>query len=274
MYKKIYHLSDIHIPLFKNINKHKIVLNLIIEDIENKHKEYNYGDGVIVIVGDLVHQKITISNEQILVLSWFLRRLEKICKVIIVAGNHDLLENNKERMDSITPVIEMLDLKNLIYLDKELEYKSGCFIDKNITWCLYSIFDEYKRPDIEKEKERGDKNKLVGLIHAPLIGSQTDLGFKMSGGEMVEIFYNLDYVLAGDIHLGQELKYKNTKIVYPSSPLQLSFGENISNHGYVIWDVNSGEYEKINIENDYGYYKFKINSENDILNNKEVLINL
>lgn len=274
MYKKIYHLSDIHIPLFKNINKHKIVLNLIIEDIEKKHKEYNYGDGVIVIVGDLVHQKITISNEQILVLSWFLRRLEKICKVIIVAGNHDLLENNKERMDSITPVIEMLDLKNLIYLDKELEYKSGCFIDKNITWCLYSIFDEYKRPDIEKEKERGDKNKLVGLIHAPLVGSQTDLGFKMSGGEMVEIFYNLDYVLAGDIHLGQELKYKNTKIVYPSSPLQLSFGENISNHGYVIWDVNSGEYEKINIENDYGYYKFKINSENDILNNKEVLINL
>ena len=115
MYKKIYHLSDIHIPLFKNINKHKIVLNLIIEDIEKKHKEYNYGDGVIVIVGDLVHQKITISNEQILVLSWFLRRLEKICKVIIVAGNHDLLENNKERMDSITPVIEMLDLKNLIY---------------------------------------------------------------------------------------------------------------------------------------------------------------
>lgn len=274
MYKKIYHLSDIHIPLFKNINKHKIVLNLIIEDIEKKHKEYNYGDGVIVIVGDLVHQKITISNEQILVLSWFLRRLEKICKVIIVAGNHDLLENNKERMDSITPVIEMLDLKNLIYLDKELEYKSGCLIDKNITWCLYSIFDEYKRPDIEKEKERGDKNKLVGLIHAPLVGSQTDLGFKMSGGEMVEIFYNLDYVLAGDIHLGQELKYKNTKIVYPSSPLQLSFGENISNHGYVIWDVNSGEYEKINIENDYGYYKFKINSEDDILNNKEVLINL
>lgn len=274
MYKKIYHLSDIHIPLFKNINKHKIVLNLIIEDIEKKHKEYNYGDGVIVIVGDLVHQKITISNEQILVLSWFLRRLEKICKVIIVAGNHDLLENNKERMDSITPIIEMLDLKNLIYLDKELEYKSGCLIDKNITWCLYSIFDEYKRPDIEKEKERGDKNKLVGLIHAPLVGSQTDLGFKMSGGEMVEIFYNLDYVLAGDIHLGQELKYKNTKIVYPSSPLQLSFGENISNHGYVIWDVNSGEYEKINIENDYGYYKFKINSENDILNNKEVLINL
>ena len=274
MYKKIYHLSDIHIPLFKNINKHKIVLNLIIEDIEKKHKEYNYEDGVIVIVGDLVHQKITISNEQILVLSWFLRRLEKICKVIIVAGNHDLLENNKERMDSITPVIEMLDLKNLIYLDKELEYKSGCFIDKNITWCLYSIFDEYKRPDIEKEKERGDKNKLVGLIHAPLVGSQTDLGFKMSGGEMVEIFYNLDYVLAGDIHLGQELKYKNTKIVYPSSPLQLSFGENISNHGYVIWDVNSGEYEKINIENDYGYYKFKINSEDDILNNKEVLINL
>ena len=274
MYKKIYHLSDIHIPLFKNINKHKIVLNLIIEDIEKKHKEYNYEDGVIVIVGDLVHQKITISNEQILVLSWFLRRLEKICKVIIVAGNHDLLENNKERMDSITPVIEMLDLKNLIYLDKELEYKSGCFIDKNITWCLYSIFDEYKRPDIEKEKERGDKNKLIGLIHAPLVGSQTDLGFKMSGGEMVEIFYNLDYVLAGDIHLGQELKYKNTKIVYPSSPLQLSFGENISNHGYVIWDVNSGEYEKINIENDYGYYKFKINSEDDILNNKEVLINL
>jgi DNA repair exonuclease SbcCD nuclease subunit len=273
MYKKIYHLSDIHIPLFKNINKYKTILGDVVLDISEKHKTYKYEEGIIMIAGDLVHQKITISNEQILVLSWFLRELEKICKVVIFAGNHDLLENNKERVDTITPIIEMLSLKNLVYLDKELEYTSGCYVDKNITWCLYSIFDEYKRPEIEKARELNPNNKFVGLIHAPLVGSKTDLGFSMSGGEMVEIFFNLDYVLAGDIHLGQELRFNDVKIVYPSSILQHSFGENVSGHGYVIWDVNSGEYTKIDIDSDFGYYKFKINAENDIVNNKEVLVN-
>jgi 3',5'-cyclic AMP phosphodiesterase CpdA len=33
--------------------------------------------------------------------AWFLRKLEEIAPVVLIAGNHDLLENNKDRMDTM-----------------------------------------------------------------------------------------------------------------------------------------------------------------------------
>jgi DNA repair exonuclease SbcCD nuclease subunit len=37
--------------------------------------------------------------------AWFLK-LEEIAPVVLIAGNHDLLENNKDRMDSLTPMVQ------------------------------------------------------------------------------------------------------------------------------------------------------------------------
>jgi 3',5'-cyclic AMP phosphodiesterase CpdA len=38
----------------------------------------------------------------------FFKALEEIAPLIVIAGNHDLLENNKDRLDSITPVVQFL----------------------------------------------------------------------------------------------------------------------------------------------------------------------
>ena len=46
------------------------------------------------------------------------------------------------------------------------------------------------------------------------------------------------------------------------------FGERIGDHGYLIWDVEHLDYNEYNIETDYGYYVFKINSLEDIDNQK------
>ena len=41
-----------------------------------------------------------------------------------------------------------------------------------------------------------------------------------------------------------------------------------------MWDVQNADYELINVPNEnYGYYKFKINSEDDIDNDKEEQLN-
>jgi predicted MPP superfamily phosphohydrolase len=76
--------------------------------------------------------------------AWFLRKLEEIAPVVLIAGNHDLLENNKDRMDSLTPMVQFLP-------DKEINYfkESKCYLDNNIVWCVYSIFEENAKPDIE-----------------------------------------------------------------------------------------------------------------------------
>ena len=60
----------------------------------------------------------------------------------------------------------------------------------------------------------------------------------------------------------------------PSSLIQQNFGEKINKHGFLWWDVQSKTYEEYDIETDYGFYQFKIDSINDIDNGSEILTNI
>jgi DNA repair exonuclease SbcCD nuclease subunit len=85
-----------------------------------------------------------------------------------------------------------------------------------------------------------------------------------------------DFVLLGDIHKYQIIKHKGVEMVYPSSLIQQNYGENVTGHGYVVWDINENEITHTHhqIESDYGFYKFKIISPDDVENSHEKLINL
>lgn len=269
MIKKIIHIADIHIRTYKMHREYKELLKQFIDEAKEITSDYKFGEVRIVIAGDLVHQKITISNEQLLLVTWFLRECSKIAPTVVIAGNHDLLENNKDRVDSITPCVELLDSTHIHYLKE-----SKCYEDDNVVWCVYSIFEENSRPDIESaRKEYGDDKRYVGLYHAPLVGAKTDLGYEFDHGVGFEHFEGCDMALLGDIHKRQSFNHKGIPIAYASSLIQQDFGENVSNHGYLLWDVESKEFEEHNIDSKYGFYKFKISSLEDLENNSEVLVN-
>ncbi len=63
-------------------------------------------------------------------------------------------------------------------------------------------------------------------------------------------------------------------IAFSGSILQQNFGENVSNHGFLFWDVESKTFEEHNVANRFPYYQFKIKSVDDIENNNEVITNL
>jgi hypothetical protein len=209
MIHKICHLSDIHIRNYKMHTQYKEVFNSFIRHIKRLRKEYSYEEMRIVIVGDLFHQKITVSNEQFILAHTFLKACAKYCPVIIIAGNHDLLENNKDRMDSISPIIEVLGDENIRYYKK-----SDCYLDDNVVWCVYSVFDSNIPPDIlGARKKYGDDKSYVGLFHAPVIGSKTDTGYKMEHGVNLTYFDGCDVVMLGDIHKIQSFELiKNKEI--------------------------------------------------------------
>lgn len=268
MVRKIIHCADIHIRTFRMHEEYKETFQKFIDEIKDYCKDFDYDEIRIAIVGDLVHQKITISNEQLMLSCWFLNQLSKIGKVVIVAGNHDLLENNRDRIDSISPMIQLLDNENIVY------YKdSECYQDDNIVWCNYSIFHENTRPDIEISKQEYPEKTHVGLYHAPLVGASTDIGYEFSEGTTLEHFEGCDMVLLGDIHKRQSFEYKGIPIAYPSSLIQQNFGETVGKHGYLIWDVESRTYIERDITTRYGFYQFKIKSLDDIENETEVLTN-
>lgn len=274
MVKKIISFSDLHLRTFKYHNEYKEVLTGFLNQIKELIKDYKYDEVRIAFIGDYVHNKITISSELLMLGTWLLKELEKIAPVIIVAGNHDMLLNNLDRMDSITPMVELINSSNIKYLKE-----SKCYEDDNIVWCNYSIFEESKRPDIETFKlENGiDNKKFCGLYHGPIMGNKTDIGFEFDHGAEVDIFKGLDFCLLGDIHLHQTAICKDgeklIKCVQNGSIIQQSYGENTFLHGFLLWDVENKDFEFHEVKNPYLFYQFKIKSLSDIDDDKEVLIN-
>jgi|AntRauTorcE11897_2_1112592.scaffolds.fasta_scaffold00071_35 DNA repair exonuclease SbcCD nuclease subunit len=197
MIKSVIHLADVHIRTYRMHDEYKEIFQTFIDEITEYCKDYKHEEIRIAIVGDLVHQKITISNEQLILSTWFLRELSKVGKVVIIAGNHDLLENNKDRVDSISPMIELLDNPHIAYYQE-----STCYLDDNVVWCNYSIFEGNERPDIEEGRAKhGDDKTYIGLYHAPIAGASTDVGYIFDDNHtQLNHFDGCDMVLLGDIH--------------------------------------------------------------------------
>lgn len=277
MIKRIISCSDIHIPSYKGIEELKVILNKFINECKTIANEIGKDNVRIVVAGDIFHNKISITNESIMAAGWLFSQLNDICKTIVIAGNHDLLLSNLNRVDSLTSLFEICDYDNVVFLDKELGYKSGCLVDDNVVWCLYSCFDEFSSPSIAAEKIKNEDKIYVGLIHGDINGAVTATGYLTEDSLSPAVFKDCDFVIAGHIHKQQEIKKNGVRIVYCSSINQKDFGESILGHGYVLWELDKKDYpyEFVNIDNsDGGFYKFSINTIEDLENDDEILINL
>ena len=267
MIKKIVHISDLHIRTFQLHDMYRRQFRLLVENLKEQVSSHNYDEVRVVITGDIAHQKINISNEQMMLTSWFITQLfEKIGKVIIIPGNHDFLENNTNRLDSITPIVELLDNNNLVYFRD-----SGVYEDENVNWVVYSLYQHNQRPEFVRED-----NKLhVGLFHGPIQGLSTDLGFEFENAYSPLNFVGLDLLLCGDIHKRQMFSLPNNgKAIMIGSLIQQNFGETVNHHGYGIYDVETNEYQTFDIENEQPFLHFSISDISDIENESEKLLNI
>lgn len=274
---KIIACADIHFKNLQGIDDLKNILEGFITQCENIIKEEESPEKVrIVVAGDVFDSKISITNEAHLAVDWFFKKLDNLCKTIVIAGNHDMAMNNLQRVDSLSTLFEIGNYKNIIYLDKELQYKSGCYIDNNVVWCLYSSFSGFSTPDIKSIKIQNPKHTYVGLIHGEVNGASTATNHVTVDSLDASVFEECDFVIAGHIHKRQEIKKNGVKIVYCSSITQKNFGETVSGHGFVLWDLDFDvTYKFIDVKNDKGgYYKLTINSIDDIDNDLEEIINL
>jgi DNA repair exonuclease SbcCD nuclease subunit len=271
MVKKIIHIADLHIRTIQMHDLYREQFETLIDEIR-EHNIVWYQEGIqyeeirIVVAGDIAHQKINISNEQLLLTSWFLKELSKYGKVVIIPGNHDFLENNTQRMDSITPVVQLLDDPTIVY------YKdSGDYIDENIQWVVYSLYQHNSRPEFTK-----DESKLtIGLFHGPIMGLSTDLGYEFEDAYDQLNFVDLDLLLCGDIHKRQQFTLPNGgHAIMVGSLIQQNFGETVKHHGYGVYDVTTNEYTFHDLPNEQPFLHFRINDIKDIENETEEHVNL
>ena len=273
MIKLIIHAADIHIRNMQRHEEYADQLTQFIEKCKQVASPFKKEEVRIVLAGDLVHQKNQTSPELFVFASTFIRQLEEIAQVIVISGNHDLLVNNTSRKDTMTALFETANFQNSVFVDGYLGFDSGTLIDDNVTWALYSIYADYRKPDIAQARQENPNNTVIGLYHGTIIGATLNNGTVMQDGTDGETFNGCDIVMAGDIHKRQELKRGNVPIVYPGSLIQQTFGETVTQHGFCVWNLEEKTHRFIDLDTEYGLYDFQISGVDDMNENKETLLN-
>lgn len=282
MIKKIIHVADIHIRLYKRMDECNAMLYKFVSSVKKNCEGYSSDEIRIVIAGDLVHQYNTVSNEMLSTACKLIRELEKIGKVIVISGNHDMEEVDSKRKDTITTIFDIGEFENAIFAEQELGYKSGCIVDDNVIWCLYSRWDWFSTPDIDivSSKPENAGKWRIGLFHGMVVGGTMQNGTIIEEGISQDELSKCDAVMMGHVHKRQEIIANGVDLVYPGSLIQQDMGETVSGHGYAIWEIEGTPDDGkdlcptfVDLDNDYAIYKFEIDGLDTVNECEEKLCN-
>jgi len=247
-FKNVFHIADIHLRLTKRHDEYNQVFERLYKAVERTPAET-----VVAVLGDVLHSKSDLSPECVKITTEFLQNLADRRPTVLIAGNHDATLANKNRLDSLSPIVDAINHTNLFYLKD-----SGLYILGDILFNHYSVFDEpdkyIKFKDIPKIYLNETRYKIA-LFHGPVNNAITDVGYKVASRTITnEIFDGHDIVLLGDIHRHQVLSQSDPIIVYVGSLIQQNHGEELKGHGFVFWDLKTKVFKHFEIPNDYGFY--------------------
>ncbi len=248
--RRIVHLADIHIRLFKRHDEYRECF----ETLYNQLRQEDLADSVIVVAGDILHAKTDMSPEMVVMATQFLKSLSDIAPTFIIAGNHDLNLSNMNRLDSLTPLVESINHPNLYYLKH-----SGVYTVSDTDFAVYSILDDKEMWPTHKDCT---SRRKVALYHGPVHGAQTDARYVITNRHVeVSAFNGFDMVLLGDIHKYQILQERSEGkpiVVYSSSLIQQNHGESVDNHGWCLWDMQTLSHQFKPLPNNFGYYTLEV----------------
>jgi DNA repair exonuclease SbcCD ATPase subunit/DNA repair exonuclease SbcCD nuclease subunit len=272
----IYHISDIHIHLYKRHDEYQQVFDSLLEYLRAEKKRLKIKPVsktdipvIVLITGDVLHSKSDLSPECIAFAYKFFKDILDIMPLVVIPGNHDLNMNNKDRLDSLTAIICDLPQHAAMYHLND----TGVTVLGNLVLSHASIFDYYIIPPAEL-RARLEPNKItkdcgsitnIALYHGRVNGCELFNGSRIDG-EVNTItkktitpsnFEGYDMALLGDIHKWQYIDESRTR-AYAGSLIQQNLGEDIDGHGILVWDVNARTCNHVPIKNDYGYVTFHL----------------
>jgi DNA repair exonuclease SbcCD ATPase subunit len=248
-YDYIYHISDIHIrPLHRHREYNEVFENLY------TFLETKTTSNIIAITGDILHEKDNLKPETVLLCRNFIKNLSKYGTVVIITGNHDMLENNSDRLDNLTAIVDDLPVHYLV--------NSGAYQFGNIVLVVSSLVD--KKFIRSTQVVNPDNLLTAAMYHGTINGSVNDVGYVIEDTtsystrfRKISDFDGYDLVLLGDIHKHQYLK---TNMAYPSSLIQQNFGENLEEHGVLEWNIKTKKAVFYPIQNRYGFINIYVNN--------------
>jgi len=209
----ILHVADIHIRLNKRHDEFKEVFNVLYEEIKLTPETT-----VVVLAGDVFHSKSDLSPECVQMAADLFKNIADVRPLVLIAGNHDATLSNKNRLDSLTPVVDAVNHPNLYYLKNTGLYGFG-----NILWNNMGVFDQpekWIRGDEIPAIYRNQYDHIIALFHGAVDRASLESGYSISNPAiMPDLFSDHHLALLGDIHLAQNMTINNDEIIIPETDL-------------------------------------------------------
>ena len=282
----IFHLSDLHIRngdnTYSRYEEYKEVFKNTIASIKKQIEvlELFFDNFIIVITGDIFHNKSVIGNYGLIMYRKFIQALSDVGRTYIISGNHDYDQSDINKPSLVYSTT--FAIPNVFVLNT-----TTSFIIDDIGISFVSIdetLDNYRNSGRLQDLPpfptiSGNVRYKLALFHGSFAAA------KLYNGKTVEDTFNpyplewvsdFDYVLLGDIHKRQVFSYKNKTICgYAGSLIQQNFGEDIVNHGYLIWDLYNKDIKKVNVYNDKGFINIRENDDSAANTaNKDIMIRI
>ena len=248
---RIAHLSDIHIRKTRRHQEYEVVLNNLISSLESLQIDR------IVLAGDLLHNKTDLSPEAVQLATMYIEALSNIAPLDLILGNHDCVINQHNRLDSVSPLVNLLEGHSITLHNKSGLYK----ITDNLSYGIFAQHDTSEEWPIEFDKEEGVH--YVALYHGAVDGSKTMSHHRIESDVEKGVFRNYDFGMLGDIHSRQPVildKNGRVKVAYSGSLIQQNFGEEIEK-GFLLWDLDSKRCGFIQVVNEWGFKTFRLDKE-------------
>jgi DNA repair exonuclease SbcCD ATPase subunit len=243
------HLSDLHI---RNDADKYVRYKQVFETTVASIKETMQGkEFIIVITGDVFHNKSNISSYGLLLYRVFIAKLCELAKVILFHGNHD--KNINDAMQPSLVYSSSFNIDNLMILKKTTSFTIG-----DVGFSYVSIDDTagVALPSLPRFPDVSGKHR-VALFHGTFVHSKLHNGSVLDGYPL-EWIEDFDYALLGDVHKRQVSIYKKkTMYGYSGSLVQQNYGEDIIDHGYLVWDLDERKATPVNVYDEFGYINVK-----------------
>lgn len=277
----VFHVSDLHIRngdiVQCRYNEYNDVFDKFFISLKNKIKQYEltFDDYVIVVSGDIFHNKNNIGNYGLVLYKKFIHNLTSIGRTIVFHGNHDKNQNEANQPSLVSSTIA---IDNLILLDTTM-----CFAIDDVCFSYVSIddtLDKYKtcgRIDELPQFPIIDAKHKVALFHGTFAKVSLYNGTRVGDEHRpypFEWIKEFDFAILGDIHLRQYGNYGKTIWGYSGSLVQQNYGEDIIDHGYMIWDLFNKTIEEVNVYNPIGLVNIKQESSQLLIRKRGVYIDI
>lgn len=194
---KILHIADIHLRNWKRHKEFKDVFKKLFTAVDQLPE-----NSIVTVGGDIVHAKTDMSPELIHMVSYLFTELADRRPTIVITGNHDTNLNNNNRLDALTPIVEVINHPNLFYLRNTGLYEIG-----DVLISVMSLLDPKEDyPSIDKIDNSKKYKHKIAMFHGTVANSKVDTGLSLSHGLGWDVFTGYDLVLLGDIHKRQIMR--------------------------------------------------------------------